>query len=164
MKPLHQWSTFHLVLAVAAVVVAIVLVLQLAEALFSTDDPVRVETVAEAPDRSEPLDVEVYIEDDDTVVVETSNHQRSRIGNDGDAAAAEAMALCIREEIDRISNDPSSKEERSQETVVLFGLRIDGHGPDRRIQRAIQKCALSRIEDLPELPTLPDLPLAPDSE
>jgi hypothetical protein len=159
-KPLHQWSTFHLVLGVAAAVVAIVLVLQLAEGLFATDEPARGKAATEDPAQNVPLEVEVYIEDDDTVVIETSGHQRTRIGNSGDAAAAEAMALCIREEIDRLSNEPFSEDERSQETVVLFGLRIDGHGSDPRVNRAVQKCVLGGDE---ELPVLPDLPEPPDS-
>ena len=154
-KPLHQWSTTHLVLAVAAVVVAIILVLQLAERVFSPDEPVRADSSPEEPARPEPLEADVYIEDGDTVVVETANHQRVRVGSDGDAAVAEAMALCLREEIDRLSKEPFSDDDRSQETVVLFGLRIEGHGSDSRVNRAVQKCVLGQIEEMPELPDLP---------
>lgn len=156
MKPLHQWSTSHLVMAVAAVVVAIILVLQLAERVFRPDEPIRAESPAEEPARPEPLEADVYIEDGDTVVVETANHQRTRVGNDGDAAKAEAMAACIREEIDRLSKEPFSDDDRSQETVVWFGIRIEGHGSDRRVNRAVQKCLLGEIEEIPELPSLPD--------
>ena len=155
-KPLQQWSTIQLVLAVGAVVVAIILVLQLAERVFGSDEPVRAESSPEEPARPEPLDADVYIEDGDTVVVETANHQRVRVGSDGDAAAAEAMALCIREEIDRLSQEPFSDGDRSEETVVWFGLRIEGHGSDLRVNRAVQKCVLGENEEIPELLSPPD--------
>ena len=153
MKPLQQWSTTQLVLAVGAVVVVIILVLQLAEQVFSPYEPVRAESSPEEPARLEPLEADVSIEDGDTVVVETANHQRVRVSNDGDAAAAEAMALCIREEIDRLSKEPFSDDDRGQETVVLFGLRIEGHGSDSRVNRAVRKCLLGKIEEIPELPS-----------
>ena len=161
MKPLHQWSTSHLVMVVAAVVVAIILVLQLAERVFSLDEPARVESSPEEAARSQPIDAVVSV-DDDLVVVETSSHQRSRIRFDGDAAKAEALAVCIREEIDRLSKEPFSDDERGQETVVLFGLRIEGHGSDPRVNRAVQKCMMGNLEEAPESPTLPDLPELPD--
>jgi hypothetical protein len=90
--------------------------------------------------------------------VKTGDHQRTRIGTDGDAAEAEAVAECIRTEIDRLSKEPFSDEDRSQETVILFGLRIEGRGSDPRVNRAVQKCLMDTIEDMPELPELPELP------
>ena len=164
MKPLHQWSTSHLLIAIALAVVALVVVLQFAERVFTSDEPARAESTAEESPRVQPLEAEVSIEDGDTIVVETADHQRSRVRIDGDSEAAEAMADCIREEIDRLSKEPFSNEDRGQETVILFGLRIDGHGSDPRVNRAVQKCVMGTIEDMPELPTLPDLPVAPDSD
>lgn len=161
MKPLHQWSTSRLVMAVAAVVVVIILVLQLAERVFAPDESPRAETSAEEPDRLRPIDAVVTV-DDDLVVVETSSRQRSRIRIEGNAEKAQALAVCIREELDRLSKEPFSNAERGQETVVLFGLRIDGHGSDPRVNRAVDKCMMSDIDSAPGLPTLPDLPELPD--
>lgn len=158
MKPLHQWSTFRLVTAVATLVVAIILFLQLAESVFVPAEPVRVESSPERPARIEPFEAEVYIQGGDTVVVETADHQRIRVGNDGDAAAAEAMAACIREQIERLSTEPLSDDDRSRETVVLFGLRIEGHGSDGRVDRAVEKCVLGEVGELPELPEMPEPP------
>jgi hypothetical protein len=149
-------------LAVVAVVVAIILVLQIAERVFKPDEPVRVASPREEPAPNLPLEVDVYIEGGDTVVVESSDHRRTRIGNDGDTAKAETMAACIREEIDRLSKEPFSDDDRTQESVVLFGLRIEGHGPDRRVNRAVQKCVMGNLEEAPESPTLPDLPELPE--
>jgi hypothetical protein len=163
-KPLHQWSTFHLVLVVAAVVVAIVLVLQLAERLFVSGEPIRAQSTADAPAEIEPLEAEVYIENGDTVVVETEDQQRTRIGFTGDTEDAEAMARCIREEIDRLSTDSSSGERPNRETVVLFGLRIEGRGSDPRVDRAVETCMRKRFGGLPELPVPPDPLLAPGSD
>jgi len=137
-KPLHQWSTSHLVIGIAIVAVAIVIVLELAERVFAPDEPVRAESTPEEPARRQPLEVEVFIDDEDRVVVETADHQRTRVGTDGDTAAAEALADCIREEIDRISQEPFSDEDRGEETLIMFGLRIQGHGSDPRVKRGGQ--------------------------
>jgi len=157
-KPLHQWSTLHLVIAVAVVAVAIISVLQLAERVFRSDETAEAESTSDEPARLQPIEVDVFIEDGDMVVVETGEHQRTRVGTDGDTATAEALADCIREEIDRVSNEPFSDDSRSQETVLLFGLRIEGRGSDPRVNRAVQKCLMSTIEDVPELPELPEPP------
>jgi hypothetical protein len=141
-------------------VVAIIVVLQLAERIFTPDEPARTESAPEEP-RLQPLEAVVSVEDGAVVMVETHDHQRTRVGTGGDTAAAEAMAACMREEIDRLSKEPFSDDERGQETIVLFGLRIDAHGSDPRVDRAFQKCVMSTIEDIPELPTLPELPDAP---
>lgn len=148
-------------MAVAAVVLVFILVLQFAERVFAPDEPPRADSSAEEPARLRPIDAVVSV-DDDLVVVETSSHQRSRIRIEGDAEKAQALAKCIREEIDRLSKEPFSNAERGHETVVLFSLRIDGHGSDPRVNRAVQKCMMSDIEAAAELPALPDLPELPD--
>jgi hypothetical protein len=149
------------VIGIAIIVVAIVVVLELAERVFAPDEPVGAESTPEEPARRQPLEVEVFIDDEDMVVVETADHQRTRVRTDGDTAAAEALADCIREEIDRVSQEPFSDEDRGEETVIIFGLVIQGHGSDPRVRRAVQKCVMGSIEGLPELPELPALPEPP---
>ena len=157
-KPLHTWSTSHLVIALAGVVLLIVGVLQLAERAFTESGTAPPASIPAEPAQPEPLEVDVYIEDGDKVVVETSRNQRTRVETDGDAASAEALADCIRKEIDRMRNEPLSDEDRAQNSVMLFGLRIEDRGSDPRINRAVQTCVLGSIEDRPRLPELPDLP------
>jgi hypothetical protein len=131
-------------------VVLIVLALQLGERLFEPE--VRtVEDSAEArPEPVAPVEAQVSIEDEDTVVIETASHQRTRIRTADDPAAAEELARCIRDQLERLSEQPPSESEGDQETIVLFGLRIEGRGTDPRVDRAVQNCVMQAAEDASE--------------